>query len=126
MGLSKIKQQGFTLIELVIVLVILGILAAVIVPRYVDLSSDALAAAQAGMIGSVKSSYAIYIAENKAQPTVAELASSIAGTSAVATGVQVTINNTQYVVLTFTDTACATATTATTDTVSCIEGIGTP
>lgn len=119
-------QRGFTLIELVIIIVIIGILAAIAIPKYVDLSSSALTGAKAGMSGAVKSAFAISIAQNKANPTVTQLAAGVQGTSgitAMATGVQVTINGTTYIVPTYTDASCTTATTAVGDTVACVGDI---
>jgi len=46
-------NQGFTLIELVVVIVILGILAAVALPRFIDLSSDARISTVKAMAGAV-------------------------------------------------------------------------
>lgn len=72
------KQQGFTLIELVMVIVILGILAAVALPKFADLGGDAKRAKLQGALGSVKSASAIIHSKALVDGTSASASSSVA------------------------------------------------
>jgi len=73
------KQGGFTLIELVIIIVVLGILAAVAIPKYQDLTSEAKEASARAALGGIRSAITIFYANEAVTtgtatwPTLAEL-----------------------------------------------------
>ncbi len=80
------KHSGFTLIELVIVIVILGILAAAALPRFSDLSTDARVAAINGLAGSIRSAASIAHATQLAKGYSDNQAVSLEGTSITMSG----------------------------------------
>ena len=55
----KKRELGFTMIELIVVIVILGVLAATALPKFIDLNSDAKAAALKGVSGAAASAMTI-------------------------------------------------------------------
>lgn len=128
------RQTGFTLIELVMVIVILGILGAIATPIFVDLQGDALSAAKKGMSGAAKAAHAVGIAETKGFPTLEQM---VAGDgtfgpymqsenmtyAASNAGISVEIDGSSYTIPTYTNTDCTGATSAITDQVACVGSI---
>ena len=56
------KEKGFTLIELVIIIVVLGILASIAIPRYRNIVAESREAAARGALGALRSGVSIYYA----------------------------------------------------------------
>jgi len=57
------KRKGFTLIELVMVIVILGILAAIAIPKFISLAENARRASCQGSLGALRTAVSAYYAQ---------------------------------------------------------------
>lgn len=72
------KNKGFTLVELAVVIVIIGVLAAIAVPRFLGATETAIDAQVQATADALRSAYAIYLAENRGtKPTCTQLLSSV-------------------------------------------------
>lgn len=88
--ISIATQKGFTLIELVIVIVIVGILAAVAIPNFSTTTTSANQAANTAILGAVKSAWTVAYATAKGAPTITAVAAAVSDPACTASGTTIT------------------------------------
>ncbi|MEX2672410.1 MAG: type II secretion system protein [Phycisphaeraceae bacterium] len=71
---NRTRQAGFTLVEILIVVVILGILAAIVIPQFTSASESAKASSLTSQLQTIRSQLQLYqIQHNGSYPTIADL-----------------------------------------------------
>ena len=119
--MSAKQNKGFTLIELVLVLVVFGVAGVMTIPDYLDSSAQALMQAKWEKSGEVKALHHEITDLNKTYPSVAYLAGRVAGmTKPLARGIELQVDGENYVIPTYSNSRCTMLTESVDDTVACV------
>jgi prepilin-type N-terminal cleavage/methylation domain-containing protein len=117
------KSRGFTFIELMLGMVIVGVVGAVAVPNYVNAAQEAKDDLLWEKSVTVKNTHDILVSQGTA-PTVDDLAAGLMGNyKAVAGGLQVELSGQSFVVPTYANAMCTVPTQKLDETVACVGSI---
>lgn len=125
------KVRGFTLVEIIVAIIVLGVLASIAIPKYLKVRETAMNAVKDAAVNMVRTAMTIAYAKNHDFPTNEQIAAYLRTSEgqveikAVNTGIEIPIERTGeiYTVLTFTDENCSAATgNPSVDKVMCVKG----